>query len=251
MDQGLQAPEYRSHIVHRKHLSLVKQQHTVGHVVELPAPGRPVGKKRFEELDIGGNDHRRVPVFRGQPPGVHLFIRILIFHLAVVFNDIFLSQVGPENVRRLFDDGSIGNHINDVFFPAGPGFFQRPGKGGNGFASAGGNGQGIDPVSLILPHLDAALEDLTPLPVQIILWMEEPLFLQGGKEPVMELFQRSETAPFHCASLHIGFCVQKIPVHQAGIQHPQPKATPYKIHLPLDLEILDDLFDSLDLNRHF
>ncbi len=137
------------------------------------------------------------------------------------------------------------------FFSAGPGLFQRPGKGGNGLASAGGNGQGIDPVFLILPHLDAALEDLTPLPVQIILRMEEPLFLQGRKEPVMELFQGGKTAPFHRSLLHIVFRIQKIPIHQTGIQHPQPKTAPNEIHLPLDLEILDDLFDSLDLNRHF
>ena len=76
--------------------------------------------------------------------------------------------------------------------------------------------------------------------------MEESLFLQGGKEPFMELLQRSKAAPLHRASLHIGFRIQKISIHQTGIQHPQPEPAANEIHLPLALEIRDCLFDSLD-----
>lgn len=47
------------------HLRFIKDHHTAGNIVELPALGRAAGVQGFKELYRGGNHHRHVPIFGG------------------------------------------------------------------------------------------------------------------------------------------------------------------------------------------
>ena len=50
-----------------QHLGLIKDYHTVRHIVQLAALGGTVGIEGFKKLDGGCDNHRGIPVFRGKP----------------------------------------------------------------------------------------------------------------------------------------------------------------------------------------
>ena len=61
-----------------KHLRFVKNDHAVGNVMKLPALGGTVGIERFKKLDGGRYDHRRIPVFGGQPLPAFCIVDLLV-----------------------------------------------------------------------------------------------------------------------------------------------------------------------------
>ena len=103
----------------------------------------------------------------------------------------------------------------------GHGVGERKGQGGNGLAAAGGDGQGVKAGGLFLTGCKAALQDLAALAVQRIGRVQPggdvlPQFLeQLGKGRI--------PAARHGVFPHEGFGVQKVSVHQAGIEHPGVK----------------------------
>gem|GEM_PF-6086530 len=87
-----QGSERRYDKARRECLYLIKKYYTFAESVKLSADRRPVGKKRFQELNAGGKDDWRIPVIH-QLPGMNN--RILWFITRVV---IFLSASAREAV---------------------------------------------------------------------------------------------------------------------------------------------------------
>ena len=133
------------------HLGFVKNHYAVGNVVQLPALGRTVSVKRFKKLHRGGNDHRGIPVFRGQPLQAVVLVclpLILKGDPAVVLYHVCFPQNVPEYPGVLLDDGGVGDHIDHPVQALGDGVVQGKGQGGNGFSAPCGNGQAIKPPGL-------------------------------------------------------------------------------------------------------
>ena len=93
-------------------MSLVEHDDAADQVVQLAAARGASGKQALEELDIGGDDDRRVPVLAGETRAGG-FLPIVEFGVAVVFDDVLVTEHGAEDVGRLFDDRGIGNGVDD------------------------------------------------------------------------------------------------------------------------------------------
>ena len=112
--QLFQCLQAGSQKIQRHHLSLIKNDDTVCYIVQFAAFGCPVSIKRFPELLIGSDYDGSIPVFRRQlHPPCHGLFHIVIVHIAVALQHISLSQKILKYFRCLFNDGHIGNDINN------------------------------------------------------------------------------------------------------------------------------------------
>ena len=212
-------------IGNRQGLGLIKDDHAIGDVVKFAAAGRAVPVERFKELHRRGDDDRSVPVFSGQSFPVKGRIGLVSIHLVVcagvMLDDIFFSQHFPENFGGLVDDGGIGDHINHPVLVGGLGMGQGEGQRGDCFAAPGRNCQGVEPAGSGLPGVETLLQDFTALLIEGCGGI-----LPGGNVLLQALEQNRNgivSAPGGGAAQHKGFGVQKIRVHQAGVQHPNVK----------------------------
>ena len=130
----------------RQQLCLVQHDHAVGQVVQLAATRGLAGEQTFEELDVGGDDQRRVPVLAGQPRrggfalGLALGVAVVLDHRAV-------AQCGEDLAKYfggLLDDAGVGNGVDHPAFAMGVGMVKCKGQAGEGFAAARGHGQAED-----------------------------------------------------------------------------------------------------------
>ena len=99
----------------RQILGLVKDDDTVGKVVQLAAAGGPVGKQRFKKLDRGGDNNRHIPVFRCQHLAIFIGRRAFaqrILRAGMMLQHVFFPQNAGKNGGVLLDDGGVGNDIN-------------------------------------------------------------------------------------------------------------------------------------------
>ena len=206
-------------------LGFVKDHDAVGDIVQFAAAGGPVAVEGLEKLHGRGDDHRRIPIFRCEgfavKRGIDHIAADSVVRAGVVFQDVFVPQDVPECIGGLVDDGSVGDHIDDPGLVVGHGVGERKGQGGNGLAAAGGDGQGVKAGGLFLTGCKAALQDLAALAVQRI-GRGQP----GGNVLPQFLEQLGKgriPAARHGVFPHEGFGVQKVSVHQAGIEHPGVK----------------------------
>ena len=131
-------------------LRFVKDDHTVRDVVQLAAAAAAVGVQRFKKLHRSGHHNRCIPVFAGQQLAVlcrgQVFpLKAFVVCTGVIGQYVFCAQKVCKNSGSLVDDGHIRNHIDHPLHALRSGLFQRKGKGGKGFAAAGGHGEGIQP----------------------------------------------------------------------------------------------------------
>ena len=106
----------RAQVVERNHLRLVEDHDALGKIVQLAAFRRAIGKKRFEKLHVRRHDDGRIPVLRRQPLAVHVrVLRIVIIHMLMMLDDVFLAQQLPEDRRILLDDRRIRYDVDDAF----------------------------------------------------------------------------------------------------------------------------------------
>ena len=92
-------------------LGFVEHDHAVGKPVQLAAARGARGKQRFEQLHVGSDYQRRVPVFASQAAAAG-FVALQIVSLAVVLKHGVGPKDLPEHVGGLLDDAGIGNGIN-------------------------------------------------------------------------------------------------------------------------------------------
>ena len=208
--------------VHGQHLRLVKDDHAVGDVVQLAALGGAVGMDGFKELHRRGHDHRRIPVLAGQALAA-LFTTCLLIGIencaAVVLEDVVLPEDVPEYEGVLFDDGGVGNHIDDAPHVVPQGVPQRKGQRGQGLAAARGHGQRVDAL-LPRPGLRAVLQDPAAQAVQRTLgWIKA---LDVPLQSIPEHRQRIAAAALHHPAGHEFLGVQIVRIHQTGVEHPRP-----------------------------
>ena len=83
--EQMQGVEDRLHERGRQLLRFVQHDHAVDEVVQLAAARGARGKQRLEQLHIGGDDERRIPVFAGEPAGCGFVLRVRL-RLAVVLH---------------------------------------------------------------------------------------------------------------------------------------------------------------------
>ena len=83
----------------------------------------------------------------------------------MVLQNVFPAQDPTENICGLFNNGCVGDDIDYPPQAVLLGMGERKGKGGNGFAAAGGHGEGEQSRLLRLPSVYASLQDLTALAV--------------------------------------------------------------------------------------
>ena len=205
------------------HLSLVKDDHASGDIVEFAALGGTAGIQGLKELHRRGHHYRYVPVFcgSGHTDGVGIGLAFQIIEdIGVVFQYVLRSQYPAESLCRLFNDGGVRDNIDYPPQTMPSGVSQGKGQGCHRLSAAGGYGEGKKSGLLSLPLLKAALQNLTALAVQFTLWRKPARYVVMEHVPQM-LCGKLVLCPALC--LHKGLGVQKVGVHQTGVEHPGKK----------------------------
>ena len=205
-----------------QHLGLIKNNDAVGQIVELPALGGAAGVDGFKQLHRRGHHHRHVPVLRGQSPACFLrrrAVREVEGHIGVVLQHVAVAQNIPEYLGVLLDDGGIGNNVDHPPHPVGHDVAQGKGQGCHSLPATGGNRQGVYALGLVA-GLQAGVQNFAAQAVQfrfrILPWRDM------GFQPGQKRFHIIVPAPAP-VSVHECFGIQKVRVHQAGIEHPCPE----------------------------
>ena len=193
--------------------------------MKLPALGGAVGIERFKELDGGCYDHRRVPVFGGQPLPAFCIIDLLVGikgRAGVMLDHVGFPQDPAKHFRVLLNDGGIGDHIDDpthiVFYRVA----QRKGQRGDRLAAAGGHGQGINALGTVA-RVQTALQNLTAAAVQVVFRREEACNMP--LQPVQKYGKGIVFPARNGTAGHKFLGVQIIRIDQTGIEHPRPERT--------------------------
>ena len=143
-------------------MRLVEQDHRLHHVVQLAAGTGPVGKQRFEQLDIGGQHDGGIPVLGEQPAlafsmsglvALALIVLGVVFHAqaghGMMFQYIALAELGMGSEDRavyagsLFNDSEIGHGQNDPLQAMLGRMGQGEGEHGERLAAAGWSSEGV------------------------------------------------------------------------------------------------------------
>ena len=115
LDQQAQHVDHWLQIGHRQQLRLVKHDDAADQVVQLAATRGPAGEQTFEQLHVGRDDQRRVPVFAGQT-GAGSFLLVVHLDIAMVFDDVFVAEDTAEDAGRLLDDAGVGDGVDNPAF---------------------------------------------------------------------------------------------------------------------------------------
>ena len=129
--------------------------------MQLAAAAAAVGVQRFKKLHRSGHHNRCIPVFAGHQLAVlcrgQVFpLKAFVICAGVIRQNVFCAQKVCKNSGSLVNDGHIRNHIDHPLHALRSGLFQRKGKGGKGFAAAGGHGEGIQPRCAVGTFLHAS-----------------------------------------------------------------------------------------------
>ena len=132
-------------MLRRQQLCFIQNHDRIDDVMQLAAAGRFGGVKGFEELNVGGDYHGRIPVLRSQTALRRFVLR---FEVAVMFDDRRWLDAGEDaakNVRRLLDDAGVGNDIDDTFQVVPLSMSESETERSECLASAGRNGKTEEP----------------------------------------------------------------------------------------------------------
>ena len=120
----------------RKLLGLIQNHHAIGNIVNLAAAAGFRRKQAFKQLHVGGNNQRRVPIFRGKA-GFRSFLVFFHFQIAVVFQYHVIAQCFAENIGVLLDNTGERNSIDNTFFAEFQRVLQSEPQARQSFAAAG------------------------------------------------------------------------------------------------------------------
>ncbi len=119
--------------VARQLLRLIQNDDAVSEVVQFSTTAWPCGMERFEQLHIGGDDDRRIPVFTCQP-GAGI---ITVIKITVVLNNRLFPKRLTEHGGVLLDNAGVGNSVNNAFFAVTQGVVERKAEACQRFTAAG------------------------------------------------------------------------------------------------------------------
>ena len=176
--------------------------------------------QRFKKLNRRRHDHRRIPIFAGQPLAVSLgrFFLIIIwnFDLTVVLQHVFFTQHLVKNVSVLKDDAGIRNHVNHALQAMLHRVRQGERQRRDCLAAARRHGQRVQPL-LVLPAAQAARQNRAPLGAKVVGGRFQPRRDMGA-----QLFQKAfRRFPFaaRLSALNRRLRIQIVRVHQTRKQH--------------------------------
>ena len=203
-----------------KKLHFVENDNALRDVVELAASARLAGVERLEELDGRRHDDGRVPVL-GCETGLRRFLCRV--EVGVVLQYVLFSKDVAEDIRRLFDDRCIRNHVDDALQAVLQRVAEREGGSRKGLSPACRDCQREEPRRIGRRAL-ARGADFRTKPVDGRARGRRLLGVQVQKEDGREGFQRSAwSAKLRTIRIHERFRVQKVSVHQTGIEHANPE----------------------------
>ena len=121
--------------------------------MQFAAAREDAGKKGGGELHGGGNDNRRVPVFRSEAQLVFggFALQFAVVEGAVVLQHGLFTQFAKSFTRLgcvLFDDAGERNDVNHVSHTVSFDVFLCERHGSEGFAAAGKDGERKQPLRL-------------------------------------------------------------------------------------------------------
>lgn len=95
----------------REHLGFIENNDAARDVMEFATGGGTRGEKGLEELNVGGDDERGVPIFGGEVgPGVfplRIDVTMMLEHGAS-------AKSLAEDISVLLDDGGVGDDVDDA-----------------------------------------------------------------------------------------------------------------------------------------
>ena len=225
-DQHIQRIEDGLQKLRRQQLGLVEHDHAVCNVVQLAAARRAGGEERLEQLDIGGDDERRFPVF-ARKPAQRRFVAIGGVGLTVVLDDMVGAEDAAEYIAGLLDDAGVGNSVDHAALAVGLGMLQGEGERRQGLAAAGGHGQREDAgrkqrlLATLAKNVGARKHHRlkgTAL-IDYLSALRRQVFIQ----PSQVVVQRRHASTAVClAFIHEPFGVEKIGIDQRREQHANP-----------------------------
>ena len=81
--------------------------------MEFAAARGARGEERLEELDVGGDDQRGIPVFDGELAGRGVAVGRWL-EVAVVFEEGVVAEGVAEDLGVLLDDAGKGDRVDDA-----------------------------------------------------------------------------------------------------------------------------------------
>ena len=206
-------------------LGFVQHDDAARQVVQFAAAGCFGRKQRLEQLHVGGDHQRCVPVLAGQA-AAGSFSRAGRIGLAVVLDQHLIAQRGkhaPEHVGGLLNDAGVGNGVNDAALAVFLRVLQREGEAGKCFAAARGHGEREE--ARLQQRLGPALaQDVGTQGVDRGVWCRCCFRGHVLVKRNMHLRQGGKTASaggFACVEVSLG--IQKVGIHQARKQHAHPQ----------------------------
>ena len=194
--------------------------------VQLAAARRFCSEKGLEQLDIGCDDERGVPVFTCQAAAGG-FIMGCSVGLAMVFNKHFVAQRFEriaKHIRRLLNDAGVGDGVDHAPLAMDLRVIQGKRQTGQGFAAARGHGKRKEAWRQRGLGL-ALLQNLGAVGIDFRSAGAGGQTLQVGCERQAHLIDgRKSFAPGWFAGVKVRLGVQKISIHKAGEDHANPQS---------------------------
>ena len=208
-------------------LNFVDDQDAAAQGLEAADTGGPAVKEGVQQLDQGGDNDRRIPVFGHQFLGVQLVCICLRFwpdDVGVVFqNQIVIPDVIPQDLSVLIQNTQQGRGENEAGLVIYRGVGQGKAEGGQGLAAAGGDVQPVDAAGPVR-CLPAPAGDFPPGPLNgsvVVKFVQ--FFLHSSQQLEPEVPLGIWEGGGHGAA-HIARRVIAIPLDDGGEQQPGQKA---------------------------
>nr|WP_284540040.1 hypothetical protein [Pleomorphomonas sp. T1.2MG-36] len=224
--QFLDGPHDRDQERSRQRLRLVEHDHRTGDVVQFATARRSVREQALEQLHVGGDDDRRVPVLARKLQLVSVGAAFLPFLVErrMVFENSVVAEHLAEDVGRLVDHRREGDGVDDSVEPVGTGMLQREGERGQRLAAAGRHRQGEQALRVTGAGTDMG-ENVGPQPIDRVVgrrgYLLRHIGVEAGNEAGQQIGQTRPRAvdgpPFDTSVELLG--VLEIGVGEAGKQH--------------------------------
>ena len=127
----------------RERLGFVEDDDAAGKAVKFAAAAGLGGVERLEELNVGGDDDSRVPVFRSETRGGGDVVLVGV-EIGVVLDHDIVAEGGKdlaEDGGVLLDDTGEREDVDDAVEAVAQGVIEGEGEGREGLAAAGGDGE--------------------------------------------------------------------------------------------------------------
>ena len=207
----------------RQLLRLVQHDDAARQVVQLSAARGFGCKQRLEQLHVGGNDQRRIPVFAGQT-AARSFVLLGGVKLAVVFDQHLITQQLEdlaEHIRCLLNDAGVGNGIDDTALVVRQRMLQRKGQAGESFAAARWHREREE--ARWQGRLGTALaQDVCAQGVHRVVRNRHGCHVHVERLPHLRQCRKTFAAGGP-ARVEVCLRVEKVSIHQAGEQHTHPQ----------------------------